>query len=208
MPIYHFRKDGLESAFFFVHIPKTGGTAIESYFRSLGLSGFFDPYSYMQIRRILRVPPAHYDYEVCDRLFRLDRMYSFAIVRDPIDRMISEYRWAIERSSISSSLKKLSFSEFLRYALGKYRQDEDFLAGHLKPQSCFVGKRITRVFRYEDGLNKIVTEVLRDVGIPSVGDVNVPKVNTSGRAPVVLSDDDVAFIHETYADDYRKFGYK
>ena len=99
MPLYQYRKNDIEKTFLFIHVPKTGGTAVETFFRGIGLTGYFDPPTYMPVRPYLTVPPAHYDYAVLRRLFNLDELYSFAIVRDPVKRMISQYKWSIEKSS-------------------------------------------------------------------------------------------------------------
>lgn len=208
MPIFHWMSEQTETAFLFIHIPKTGGTAIEDYFRTIGLTSFYDPPSYRLIRPVLRVPPAHFDYETCDRLFYLDLVYSFAVVRNPIDRMISEYKWAMQQSNLPNNIKKFSFSEFLQYALPRFKRDENFLAGHLKPQSRFVGTKVSRIFKYEDGLDHVVSEVLNDVGFRNIGSISIPVVNASASMSVTISDGDMDALSEVYLDDFKRFGYK
>ena len=207
MPLYQLKRDTIDKTFLFIHIPKTGGTAIEKYFKAVGLSSFYDPASYRVIRPFLKIPPAHYDYEICERLFRLEAIYSFAIVRNPLHRMISEYRWAVSNSTLPDSIKKYTFSEFVDFALGKYQQDENFLAGHLKPQRMFVGKNLTKIFKYEQGLNAIVASVFADTGLKPGGAIEIPLVNKSVRLPVKIKDPDVVAIRNMYAGDFELFGY-
>lgn len=208
MPVYQLRRDKIDRSFLFIHIPKTGGTAIERYFVSLGLANFFDPASYAPIRSVLKVPPAHFDYEMCDKLFLLDRIYSFAIVRHPVSRMISEYRWAIQKSSLPEAIARYNFSEYLDFAFAEYEKDANFLAGHLKPQRQFVGPKVSRVFRYETGLNAIVTDVFKDTGLKPGGKIEVPRLNASDRLPVTVTERDLEMIYRLYAEDFTQFGYK
>lgn len=207
MPLYNLKRESVDKTFLFIHIPKTGGTAIESYFTSLGLTGFNDPMSYRAIRPFLKIPPTHFDYELCDKLFRLDRLYSFAIVRNPVQRFISEYRWAIEKSSLPENVKKYSVSDFIKYSFEMYERDENFLAGHLKPQRRFVGSKLSKSFKYEVGLNSIVTEVFRDTGLKPLGKIEIPVINRSSNKSVCLKDTDIEAIYRMYSDDFTLFGY-
>ena len=43
MPLYQYRKGEHERTLMFIHVPKTGGTAIETFFRGIGFTGYFDP---------------------------------------------------------------------------------------------------------------------------------------------------------------------
>lgn len=207
MPLYQLKQDTIDRNFLFIHIPKTGGTAIENYFRSVGLSSFFDPASYRMIRPFLKIPPAHFDYQMCERLFLLEKLYSFAVVRNPFQRMISEYKWAIRNSTLPDRVKQFSFSEFVDFAFERYEQDENFLAGHLKPQRMFIGNRLSKIFKYEQGLNAIVASVFADTGLRPGGTIDIPVVNSSGRLPVKVKEADVVAIRRIYAEDFSLFGY-
>ena len=207
MPLYQYRKNDVEKTFLFIHVPKTGGTAVETFFRGVGLTGYFDPPTYMPVRPYLLVPPAHYDYEVMRRLFNLDAMYSFAIVRDPVKRMISQYKWSIEKSSQAETLARMDFSSFLRFMFAEYRRNENLAAGHFKPQVRFVGEKVTKIFKYEAGLNVIIRRVLEDVGFKPQGELQLPVVNSSAARKVEPSADDIALIREFYAEDCKAFGY-
>lgn len=207
MPLYQYRATSRTISFLFIHVPKTGGTAIEAFFRSIGLNCYFDPDSYMQIRSVLRVPPTHFDYDFCDKLFRLDRLYSFAIVRHPVQRMVSEYKWAVQKSTLPDQIKKLGFSDFLDHAIEQFRLDDNFLAGHLKPQSRFVGDKISQVFRYEEGLDSIATQVFARVGLQLSKPPNIPTVNTTASMNIEISEQDADMIRSLYAEDFDRFGY-
>jgi len=208
MPLYQYRTKDRETTLLFIHVPKTGGTAIETYLRGIGLTGFFDPPTYMPVRPYLKVPPAHYDYGYLSRLFDLTKLYSFAVVRHPVRRMVSEYRWAVEKSTASAKLARMSFADYITSMLEQYKSDENVAAGHFKPQVRFVGEKVSKIFKYEAGLDNIVTHVLRDVGIRFEGQVKLPRVNHSSVRKVDVSSDDLKLIREFYAEDYSAFGYE
>ena len=207
MPFYQINVDQKTVNLLFIHIPKTGGTAIEHYLPSIGFKAFFDPSSYMPVRNCLSIPPAHFDYELCDRLFRLERFYNFAIVREPVDKMVSEYKWAKTKSLLADRIKNFSFSDFVDFALEEYSRDQDFMAGHLKPQYRFVGPKTSRVFKYEDGLNSILKRVLDDVGLAFSGEIAIPRINKSEEIKVSLGENELKLIQKHYSDDYETFGY-
>lgn len=207
MPLYQYRKGDHERTLLFIHVPKTGGTAIEAFFSGIGFTGYFDPPSYMPVRPYLKVPPAHYDYGALLRLFNLDRLYSFAIVRHPVKRMISEYRWAAESSSDSDRISKLDFGQYLRLRFEQYRRDDSIASGHFKPQVRFVGEKVSKIFKYEAGLESIVRHVLRDVGLNHEGLPALPVINNSSKRTVVPTQDDLELISSFYAEDFAAFGY-
>lgn len=208
MPLYQYRKNDMEKTLLFIHVPKTGGTAVETFFRGVGLAGYFDPPTYMPVRPYLKVPPAHYDYEVLRRLFDLDALYSFAIVRHPVKRMISQYKWTLEKSTAAETLVNTPFSDFLAHMFAEYRRNENFASGHLKPQVRFVGEKVTKIFKYEAGLEGIIRRVLEDVGFRPQGDLKLPVVNNSAMRKVEPSADDIRLIRSVYAEDYEAFGYE
>lgn len=207
MPLYQYRKNTQEKTFLFIHVPKTGGTAVETFFRAVGFTGFFDPPTYMPVRPYLRVPPAHFDYEVLRRLFELDSLYSFAIVRDPVKRMVSQYKWSLEKSTSAEALANTSFSDFLRIMFSEYRRNENIAAGHFKPQVRFVGDKVSKIFKYEAGLEIIIRSVLEDIGFRPQGELKLPLVNNSSMRRVEPSAADIGLIRDFYAEDYEAFGY-
>jgi hypothetical protein len=208
MPLYQFRRGETEKTFLFIHVPKTGGTAIETYFRAIGLTGYFDPPTYMPVRPYLKVPPAHYDYGVMNRLYNLDGLYSFAVVRHPVRRMVSEYKWAREKSTASAMLAGMSFADYITFMFEQYSRDENIAAGHFKPQIRFVGDKVSKIFKYEAGLENIIGHVLQDVGLKFEGQVKLPVVNSTSGAKVVPTERDIEAIREFYAEDFAAFGYE
>ncbi|WP_395689981.1 sulfotransferase family 2 domain-containing protein, partial [Aestuariivirga sp.] len=174
----------------------------------LGLTGFFDPATYMPVRSYLKVPPTHYDYDLLDRLYSLERLFSFAVVRHPVKRMISNYRWFIEKSTSAARLSKMGFSEYLEYIFEQYGLDENVVSGHIKPQTRFVGRKVSKVFKYEDGLESAVGEVLRHLGLKLKGEVRLPVANNTTVREVVPSKQELERIYGFYKEDFVAFDYQ
>jgi hypothetical protein len=108
MPISHKHK------VVFVHIPKTGGTSIESALGILGIDNkgsskpnkdiLFGKYKgkalqHLSIREIKKIKNTPSDY------------FTFSFVRNPYDRIVSEFFW--RRQTIGIINKNMTFKEFL-----------------------------------------------------------------------------------------------
>ena len=197
----------IERTFLFIHIPKTGGTTIEKFFQSIGLKPYGVPENYWFVRQYMRVPPAHFDIKILDTLFSLDKIYSFAVVRDPLDRSISDFKWARSKSPSAEIFKNMGFEEFISYAWDRYKNDEYFLANHIKPQSLFISEKVTKVFRFEDGLEKAVLSVLSSLGLELKIHLKLPTLNKSAGTAPNVSERAKALVRDMYKSDYENFGY-
>ena len=205
MPIYSFPNGKTRINILSVHIPKTGGTSIGQFFKSVGFSEHFGV-EHQVIRPQMICPPQHYDYDILTRLFNLDLFhYSFAIVRHPIKRMISDYKWAMTKSTLPD--KNMRFSDWFELSISLYNKNQYFLANHIKPQAFFVGPKIKRIFNYEDGLDNIMSMVFSDLGLVSSKPFLIPNVNVSSALSVDISKADAAEIRKFYAKDFELFGY-
>ena len=100
MPI--FEKDGLK--IFGAHIPKTGTSSINSYFK--------DDCGFKKICDLWHTPAkksqATIEKEKPDHLF--------AIIRDPIDRIISEYNWGSYHDYWEYPTKAFLYKEFCKHS--------------------------------------------------------------------------------------------
>lgn len=89
----------------FVHIPKTGGTTIEHY---LNLRNCIQGYCVIK-----NVAFQHFNWSDYKKLLGnkiYEKYFKFSIVRNPIDRCISEYYWTPLNFGYK---KKASFDQFL-----------------------------------------------------------------------------------------------
>jgi chondroitin 4-sulfotransferase 11 len=136
----------LERRFVFVHVPKTGGTSVESLFGLTRTTNFFSPRPILGLSPGDRTPQ-HFTW----RELRPNLpegfpavAFKFAFVRNPWDRFLSEFLWRCRalargrRHAYSAYLQDLD--SFVR-ALDLppvLRRAADGFDGHLESQTSFV----------------------------------------------------------------------
>lgn len=203
MPV--FVKD--ERRVLFVHVPKTGGSAVEDAFVEDGWEAhFLDRTSRRQpAQQLRRCSPQHMHAALLEQTLRLDRLdLSFTVVREPLARFRSEYLW---RHREDPGLDADEVERWGRRVLEKFAQDPFVRDNHIRPQSEFVLED-TRVHRYEDGLQAAVDDVHRFLGLPGTATVPRPPRSPVSSAEVPLSADLTEVLRGFYRDDFERFGYR
>jgi hypothetical protein len=199
MPLAHW--NGL--TLFFAHVPKTGGSSVEDY-----LIRRFGPLSILDINKRqgvtgtgLIVPATHLAAIDVAEFLPHNLTYSFTMVRDPVTRLMSEYRYQKNVSRMS----RLGFSTWLRIMIHAVRAEPRLYENHIRPQSDLVPEGAD-IFRLEDGFDDMIAK-LDKITDSSAPDITVGHLNIRKRAEITLSQQDVALISEFYAPDYERFGY-
>jgi hypothetical protein len=97
----------LKSKVCFIHIPRSGGSFIESLFAQNNDAGIFlSPYQMMN-----GTSPQHQNFDMLNFLNIIPKGFKvFTVIRDDVDRFLSEYNWLLKRNVIDS---KTTFSAFL-----------------------------------------------------------------------------------------------
>jgi hypothetical protein len=204
-----FRKDGKN--ILFIHVPKAGGSSIETAFKAAGYSTLYldgrvgrDSANYVR-----RCTPQHMHGAMLRQNFRLQRFDAiFMIVRDPIARFRSEYLWRNRDQAIdvsASAVEKWGKDSFRGFDFDSYIYDN-----HLRPQADFFVEG-ARVYRFEDGLNTAVADLNDRYGLGV--EPEVPHVRT-GHGSTGYSSGDVEIsdvlretIMQFYRRDYEAYGY-
>lgn len=131
----------------------------------------------------------------------------FALVRDPVARMVSEHRW--QRTGRRGTragrwLAHLPFPLWLRLMLAVARRNPFAFDNHFRPQTEFVPEGAA-VFRLEDGLQRALDWLAETVGSgPAPAS---PHALKSPPAPVALGPAEAARIAAAFDPDYARFGY-
>lgn len=154
MPIFRVKGKNI----FFFHVPKCAGSSVE---RSLINSGLKLSFHDVHFRNKWQsISPQHICKSHYHSLFQNDFFdYSFSIVRNPVSRFISAFAYNRKKigmfRDINSILRELSFRE--DFSAKKYDN-------HFTPAVRLIPDHV-KVFKLEFGLDRILQEISKDIGI-------------------------------------------
>lgn len=199
----------------FAHVPKAGGTSVETYLEARFGGLMFRDHSWANTdlgRRSLVASPQHLDGPDLDRLFPAGAInFSFAVVRDPVARAVSEYKYQNWPHNIRSPWRrrfaKFGFSVWLAMALAAARRDPLFLDNHMRPQVEMLPREV-EVFRLEDGFAALIARLDTVTGTTApdleIGhELRGPGPDRTARP----SRQDLALIVAAFSEDFARFGY-
>ena len=148
MTVYkHYEKELLH-----IHIPKTGGTSVTAAVESYGgLSSFLKKRAVPQCGN---VPPQHMDIVHTRKFFPKKTIPSFAVIRDPWQRTVSEYVWQFNTTDWQG------LDKWVKYAFRKVVHYK--MLNHFLPQYKFIDDDV-KLFRYED-FNTMIKYVGEQLG--------------------------------------------
>ncbi|MDY7110332.1 MAG: sulfotransferase family 2 domain-containing protein [Planctomycetota bacterium] len=178
--------------FIFIHINKSGGTSIE---RALSLA-FEHRTALEKIEQIGRR--------------RWDRRFTFAVVRNPWDRVVSQFHFRISENQTDLATNPIEFKEWVRRAYGE--QDPAYLV----PPKMFIPQLdwitdedgtvlVDFVGRFEN-LKRDFEEVCRRLG----KQVELPHLKATKRRPYqeYYDEETAELIRAWYQKDIDRFGYR
>ena len=198
---------------YYAHVPKCGGSSVESYLRQrFGALAFLDT-RYLELpeaQRWTKSSPQHLPHAAFAKLIPTEWIASsFGVVRHPVKRLVSAFQYQVEVEGTVAALWSIDewFDDWLKRA-----EAEPFLYdNHLCPQSKIVPGDAT-IFRLEDGLETLVAHIDGLAG-SSEGPRAIPKENVRKKAMapdaerLTPSAETLARIAEFYAEDFSRFGY-
>lgn len=197
----------------FLHIPKTGGTTVEKllfpnhsfnaepdYSTLCGWDDRFGWLNHLTMDQIIKLCP------------NLDpsEYLMFTVVRNPWDRLVSEYHW---KSSISDL--QIPFSEYVRLlysgkteAIHKYYRSPMAFEQHIKSQASYLLQSIestVSILRYENFEHEVMQKLREcDFEIKSL-----PRIRASIHAHYThyYNSCTIDMVGHLYIDDVERFGY-
>lgn len=198
----------------FAHCPKAGGTSVEHFMvahwgDAVGhLHWGWDVWWKAGGWRVADPPNSPQHLIWADAVQKLPRAPDtvFAVVRDPVARMASEYRWQRGKrrgSRLGKLLAHLPFTVWIRLMLALARHYPSGFDNHLRPQADFIPET-AHVFRLEDGLDPVLHWLAQETGLHR--DISVPHALPSGKRARIRPVD-MARIAAAHTADYDRFGY-
>lgn len=189
---------------FFAHIPKTAGSSVEEYLvrRFGGPLSLIDRNKREGVRGTgLITPLTHVAAIDLREMLPPDINFSFTVVRHPVARIQSEYRYQTGVSRLS----RLGFSTWLRVMMIAARIEPRIYENHIRPQIDLIPEN-SEIFRLEDGFDSLI-ERLNDVTGSTAPDQAVQHLLKRERKGIALHRQDIELLGSFYADDFERFGY-
>ena len=133
VPSHNQEKSILKKSIFFMHIPKSGGTTIDHIFAKLSsILKTFDFHrlkfnkdsinTKLELTKKTKILPkfisGHLNYDFCDQF---EHIYRCTVVRDPIDRVISDYKFNIHSNKLSPN--DISLNDFIKDQVNNHRDN-------------------------------------------------------------------------------------
>jgi len=185
----------------FIHIPKTGGTAIE---RALGIKAANEPKKLiskqMELVEGVRTVPQHFTPDILRERLGEDVYESsikFAVVRNPYTRVLSEYFYRNKTGNMNR------FPKWFRDYYGNINHV------HKLPQSKFVDSDNITILKQET-LQEDFSRFVEESNLPiksELGTVNKSKHNKTDlieEIPLPI----IGRINNLFEEDFIRFGYE
>ena len=203
--------------FIFIHIAKNGGSSIEKALGKYGIktlkrtrfNEFLTRLPYQKLpEKMVHIP--HVDAKwlrkrVGNHLF--DSMFSFAIVRNPFDQLVSRYEYikARETHHFYQAANRLEFGDFLKHQ--KWRDINFCKTQYSKVTDKNGNLIVSKIFRFEK-FNTILNEISSIIDIKNI--TEIPHENSSIRKPYqeYYTEKSIKFVEKNFKSDLDIFGYK
>jgi hypothetical protein len=197
MVVCHIRK------IIFIHIPKTAGSSIEHLLRDegkyeldfIGVRNGRSTHHYMGIELKMILKELYPTY------------YKFSFVRNPYDRLISEYFWC-RINNVGHKFNK-TFDEFLDYVEDVIKNKKFFKPienDHFIPQYSFLFFNnkliVNNIFKYED-IETVAPLIKKRLKIKT----SLQHLNKSVKNEITLTQEQKDRIYNLYRIDFETFNY-
>lgn len=194
----------------FAHVPKCGGTSIESYLIKNGIKlALYDPFYFKRPAqpKWSISSPQHIDGYSLSRVIPSSFLdFGFGVVRNPVDRFLSAFDH-YKRSGAIPADKKVD--DFVMLELKELSSHIGVLDNHFLPQvRFFLGELDYKIFRIENGFHDVKKFIDATFSLQNI-DTYIRSLNqkpeTTPRS--VLKSSSIKEIESIYICDYENFNY-
>jgi len=191
--------------FVFVHVPKTAG---QSLYKNLGGWSDARPQGFDKVLKKYRhhfTISEYLEYGYLD-INKFELYFKFAFVRNPYDRLLSEFKYA---KRTHSKFKK-DFKYFVKRGWGNSRRHST-IKQHIRPQSEFLynddGKSLVDFIGRFENLHEDFNTICDKIGIPQQ---ELPHKNKSehNHYSEYYDEETKQIVAEKYEKDIEYFGYE
>ncbi|MCK5581986.1 MAG: sulfotransferase family 2 domain-containing protein [Candidatus Omnitrophica bacterium] len=205
MPL--FTKNG--KTILFIHIPKTGGTSVMYFLIENAFSVNWFVSSYDIINR--EPSPQHRHREKIIEFLNKESVefdYNFTIVRNPIDKLISEYfQQCRNKEKLHKKITRKDFCYWVDKVFKLHKENPIYFDNHIRPQTEFLLED-TIIFKYENNY-KDLFDFLKDIGRKHHFNIDFKKFphKTKGynKKPIEIPKQTLRKIFQFYKTDFDKF---
>jgi hypothetical protein len=150
-----------------------------------------------------------------------NQLFKFCFVRNPYDRLVSEYFWKIKDNDLRLGIncKNMSFKSFVYQLSLKFNKLLDYPhneVSHFLPQYLFVCDEngellVDLVKKYEDGLEEGLQQLFYELGYNDYDNINLPKSNVTRnnrkKYTEYYDEQTKDIVYDLYRNDFEIFGY-
>ena len=199
----------------FIHIPKCGGTSIEVYisnnyklkYKFCNVLNNIEKNSYILDKKSGSKALQHLTaLEIRQNFNDFEKYYKFSVVRNPYDRIISEYHWSRTIKSYKSYNK---FDDFLKHVQNVFKNKDfykNLFSDHLIPQYLFLYENnkliVDKVYKFEE-----FYEIEKNLKDKYNIDRKMRVCNKTKKEKIKLNKIQKEVIYNLYKKDFELFKY-
>jgi len=192
-----------EKSCIYIHIPKTAGTSIEQFIRDNDTNNLL--FIGVQNNRSLQHLTAYELRLMIPQFYKT--YYKFSIVRNPYDRLLSEYYWNPSKNlGYKYGKSKKDFLEKVKDIVKNNKYFYNIYNDHFIPQYNFLFYKnkllINQLFKYED-LEWVTKYLKKKLNIRR----NFPILNKNNIEKEEWTNEEKEIIYDLYKNDFIHFNY-
>jgi hypothetical protein len=197
MPIFNME----DKKVLFVRIPRAGGDHIYDWLDKCGTVSLLQ----QSAIKSLRVPPQHLPYNDIVALLGNVWDYSFAVVRNPYQRMEREFFSSLTEEQQADSNKWPDFTRWVVLQLNNAYVDPYYQQNHFCPQSELIGEGLD-IYRLEDGLSGLQDKLKAVINMKCDNIAEYPVEDYHKK--ITWKNDSLNAVNRFYSDDFKQLGYE